>query len=123
MRFSITLSLVILLALPAFAQHPALSQEAPPEITGQQLPDPQFGGRPRQDAAEAEHAAHEQMKSRNEARQKALQNDTDRLLKLATELKQYVDRTNENVLSIDVIRKAEQVEKLAKSIREKMKAD
>jgi len=43
-------------------------------------------------------------------------------LQLATELKDDVNRTNENVLSIDVIKKADEIEKLAKSVREKMKA-
>ena len=60
-------------------------------------------------------------KERNENRQKDLKRDTVKLLELATELKQYVDRTNESVLSIEVIRKTEEIEKLAKSIKNKMK--
>ena len=51
----------------------------------------------------------------------ALKNDTDRLLKLSVELKQYVDKSDANVLSLDVVKKAEQIEKLAKSVKEKMK--
>ena len=51
----------------------------------------------------------------------ALKNDTDKLLKLSTELKAYVDKSDENVLSLDVIKKAEEIEKLAKSVRDKMK--
>ena len=62
-------------------------------------------------------------KARNEERQKNLMQDTDKLLRLATELKQYVDKTDENTLSLDVIKKAEEIEKLAKKVREKMKAD
>ena len=54
-------------------------------------------------------------------RHQELKKDTDKLLELATELKQYVDKSNENVLSMDVVKKAEQIEKLAKSVREKMK--
>jgi hypothetical protein len=50
-----------------------------------------------------------------------LKTDTDRLLKLSVELKQSVDKSNENVLSVDVIKKAEEIEKLAHSVREKMK--
>lgn len=50
-----------------------------------------------------------------------LKSDTDKLVKLSMELKGYVDKSNENVLSLDVIRKAEEIEKLAKSVREKMK--
>jgi len=51
----------------------------------------------------------------------ALRVDTDRLLKLSVELKEYVDKSDENVLSLDVVRKAEQIEKLAKSVKDKMK--
>jgi len=54
-------------------------------------------------------------------RQAALKADTEKLMKLATELKQYVDKSNENVLSLDVLRKAEEIEKLAHSVKEKMK--
>jgi 5'-deoxynucleotidase YfbR-like HD superfamily hydrolase len=51
----------------------------------------------------------------------ALKSDTDRLLKLSIELKSYVDKSNENVLSVDVVKKAEEIEKLAKSVKDKMK--
>ena len=51
----------------------------------------------------------------------ALKNDTDKLLKLSIELKSYVDKSNENVLSVDVVKKAEAIEKLAKSVKDKMK--
>lgn len=51
----------------------------------------------------------------------ALKTDTDKLLKLSVELKEYVDKSDEHVLSIDVVKKAEQIEKLAKSVKDKMK--
>jgi hypothetical protein len=51
----------------------------------------------------------------------ALKVDTDKLLKLSVELKSYVDKSDENVLSLDVIKKAEEIEKLAKSVKDKMK--
>ncbi len=51
----------------------------------------------------------------------ALRHDTDRLLKLSVELKQSVDKSDENVLSVDVIKKAEEIEKLARSVKDKMK--
>jgi hypothetical protein len=47
--------------------------------------------------------------------------DTDKLLKLSVELKSYVDKSNENVLSLDVIKRAEEIEKLAHSVKDKMK--
>ncbi len=51
----------------------------------------------------------------------ALKADTDKLLKLSVELKQYVDKSDENVLSLDVIKKAEEIERLAHSVKDKMK--
>jgi hypothetical protein len=62
-------------------------------------------------------------KAMNKDRQADLKKDTDKLLQLATELKQYVDKTNENMLSLDVLKKTEEIEKLSKRIRDKMKAD
>ncbi len=54
-------------------------------------------------------------------RQKKLKEDTDKLLSLATELKAQVDKTNEHVLSLEVVRKAEEIEKLAKKIKTNMR--
>lgn len=63
-----------------------------------------------------------QLKSLNELRQKRLVTDTDKLLKLATELKAEVERPDKGALSARAMTKADQIEKLAKSVREKMKA-
>ena len=60
-------------------------------------------------------------KKLNEQRQQDIKKDTDKLLQLATELKQYVDKTNEQTLSVSVIKKAEEIEKLAHAVKEKMK--
>ena len=61
------------------------------------------------------------MKEANKKRQKDIRDDTEKLFQLATELKAAVDKTNENMLSLDVVRKADEVEKLAKKVKEKMK--
>jgi hypothetical protein len=63
----------------------------------------------------------EMLKKQNAQRQQDIKKDTDQLLELATELKQYVDKTNENIISVDVIKKAEQIEKLARAVKDKMK--
>ncbi len=62
-------------------------------------------------------------KKANAQRQADLKRDTDKLLKLSTELKEYVDKSNENVLSVEVINKAEEIEKLAHSVKVKMRGD
>ena len=67
------------------------------------------------------HRAEQQEKLRNNDRQKRLVADTDKLLELATDLKQQVDKTDKGILSVDVIKKAEEIEKLAHSVKERMK--
>lgn len=84
--------------------------------------DPQFGQqRNRQNPDEAK-IERDMARQRNKERQAQLKADTDKLLKLATELKQYVDKSNENILSIEVLKKTDEIDKLAKSVRDKMKA-
>ena len=83
---------------------------------------PQDINQPIGDADEARaRIAHDMEKKAAKERVAALKNDTDKLLKLSIELKAYVDKSDENVLSLDVIKKAEEIEKLAKSVRDKMK--
>ena len=65
--------------------------------------------------------ARDMAKKANQERLAALKTDTDKLLKLSVELKSYVDKSNENVLSLDVIKRAEEIEKLAHSVKDKMK--
>ena len=62
-------------------------------------------------------------KQRNQERFAHLKKDTDHLLELATQLKKSVDQANDQTLSLEVIRKAEQIEKLAKQIRQKMASE
>ena len=57
----------------------------------------------------------------NEARKKQISDDATRLLQLATELKAEVDKSDKETLSLNVIRKADTIEKLAKGVKEKMK--
>ena len=59
--------------------------------------------------------------SRNEERQRKLVADTNQLLDLATRLKEDVDKTDKYTLSLDVVKRTAEIEKLAKSIRERMK--
>ena len=57
----------------------------------------------------------------NAERKRQIAEDGANLLKLAVELKAEVDKTNKDVLSITVIRKADVIEKLARQVKEKMK--
>jgi hypothetical protein len=65
----------------------------------------------------------EQAKMRNTERQKKLVEDTAKLLVLANELQAAVDKSDKNTLSLEVVRKADEIEKLAHSVKERMKGD
>lgn len=62
-------------------------------------------------------------KARSEERFRELKKDAARILEVATELKQYVDKSGENIMSVEVIRKAEEMEKLSKDLKSRMKGD
>lgn len=78
---------------------------------------------PSENDEERERTEKQMAKKANLQRHRELKRDTDQLLKLATELKESVDKSNENMLSLDVIKKAEEIEKLAHSVKEKMKGN
>jgi hypothetical protein len=66
---------------------------------------------------------HEQEKRANQERFQKVKDDTEKLVQLSNELKEYVGKANENTLSLDVIKKAEEIERLAKSVKDKMRAN
>jgi len=103
-------SLCLLFTIPAKAQ-----TQAPRMPKG----DPSAG--PVGDDEAQERLARDLAKKANQARQALLKADTDKLLKLAVELKDSVDKSNENLLSVEVLKKAEEIEKLAHSVKDKMK--
>ena len=49
--------------------------------------------------------------------QKRLMQDTAKLLELAKQLKEEVDKSNGSTLSVDVIKKATEIDKLAKNVK------
>ena len=63
----------------------------------------------------------QQAKMRNVDRQKQIVVDTQKLVDLANQLKADVEKSNKDTLSLDVIRKADEIEKLAKQVKDKMK--
>ena len=82
---------------------------------------PQFGP-PRSEQSQQERELEDRrQKELNKKRQEEIRDDTQKLFQLATELKDAVDKSNEHELSLTVVKKAEEVEKLAKKVKEKMK--
>ena len=113
----VTLLLVLFVAFTVALGQAEPSPTPPPNPSQvhQQQPSPEDDTRARMEKDMAKRA--------NKERWEQLRRDTDSLLKLATELKEYVEKSNENTLSLDVIKKAEQIEKLAHSVKEKMKGE
>ncbi|MGD0789053.1 MAG: hypothetical protein ABR898_13790 [Terracidiphilus sp.] len=110
------LCLALLLALPGGAQN------APPQptgglgqSTGRHLADPFSDGDNLYPAQQER-----QLRALNAERQKLLVADTDRLLKLAAELDAEVSRDHPDSLTVDQLRRLAEIEKLARSVKEKM---
>jgi hypothetical protein len=57
----------------------------------------------------------------NAERKKQIADDSTKLLNMAIALKAEVDKTTKDTLSLNVIRKADEIEKLAHNVKEKMK--
>jgi len=54
-------------------------------------------------------------------RQKHIVDETAKLLQLATELKVDVDKSSKNELSLDGVKKADDIEKLARDVKQRMR--
>lgn len=67
--------------------------------------------------------AEKQERLRDSERQKRLVADSDKLLELATQLHADVAKTDKHVLSLDVIRRAEEIERLAHGVKQRMKGE
>jgi hypothetical protein len=57
----------------------------------------------------------------NQQRQIDLRRDMEKMSELTQELKDYLVKAEQGVMSVDAIKKAEQIEKLAHSVKSKMK--
>jgi hypothetical protein len=64
--------------------------------------------------------AEQQAKSRNSERQKRLESDTDKLVGLVNSFKEQVS-SDKSLSPADMSKKAEEIEKLAKSVKDRMK--
>ncbi len=74
---------------------------------------------------EEPYATHEiqlrQLKRLRQEHQQELIDDTDRLVKLATALKEEVDKGNEATAPTDVLKQTDEISKLAKKVSERIK--
>jgi hypothetical protein len=97
-----------------FSMEPAWAQRRPnpttvPDVNAEITPDPE--------------TQKESQRLRQKKRFEDMKRDSQKLLDLATELKQYVDKSGEHELSLNVVRKAEEIEKLARQVKTNMRGD
>jgi glutamine synthetase type III len=57
----------------------------------------------------------------NQQRQVEIRRDSEKMAELTQELNAYLQKDADSTMSLEAIKKAEQIEKLAKSVRSKMK--
>ncbi len=117
-----------LLLLAAACAPPALrSQSHLPAATASSTPEPPPGTQPPLFASPSgsdpgqSHMLRQMAKERNVIRQKEIVDATDQLLALAKQLKEAVDKSNKDELSLSVVDTAAEIEKLAKSVKDKMR--
>lgn len=107
-------SILLLFVTAAFAQQPRL----PTGITQGTSQGTGASGVP---VTSGDDAQKRQQQALNEQREIEIKRDTQKMLKLTQELNDYLQQKNQDVMSVDAIKKAEQIEKLAKSVKSKMK--
>ena len=108
--FGVVVAAFVLLVVSAFASGQVPPRPTPPTP-------PPWPSDTEREAAPTAPAMKAILKSQHEQMKK----DVERLLQLATELKDEVDKTNSEILSLKVIKKAGDIEKLAKKIQNRMK--
>jgi IS30 family transposase len=85
---------------------------------------PPFARRESENRAEIDREIQQKLQlERQKKRFEDMKRDSQRLLELATQLKQYVDKSGEGILSLEVVRKAEEMEKLAHQVKKNMSAE
>lgn len=117
LRMSLLLALVLTATIALFAQLPSspfCNSGEVPNASGTGCHPPTADEVSRQKRLD---------KERNKQRYQDMKRDSERLLQLATELKKEVDSASAETLSLDVVKKADSIEKLAHSVKEKMKGD
>jgi hypothetical protein len=116
-------ALVCTAILEGQVQQPPQTPNPPPTGTGQGRVNLGQGDGEEQDNPVIHRAAVLAQMKRNVQRQQQIVKDTDRLMELAQQLKEEVAKGNKSTLSSSVAKKAEEIERLAKSVKDKMKAE
>jgi hypothetical protein len=123
-RYISSLLFLVLIALPGASSGTQAQRRPPTPLPGSTLPSqrPSFEAQAIPPDPLDATRRREMQKGLDKERNKEIQKETEQLLQLATELKKSVDAAVEgDTLSLQVIKKTDEIEKLAKKVRSKMK--
>ena len=114
MLYTMSIALLLLTVLGAANSAPAQQVHLPPAVAqGQGMGAPPLKS--------GDDIQKQQAIAANLQRQAEIRRDTEKMFQLGSELKEYLDKTGQGVMSVDAIKKAEQIEKLAHGVKSKMK--
>lgn len=107
-------SIVAFCTLPVLASLASAQQiHLPPAVSQSQS----MGGMP---TTTVDPVQRQQAIAANQQRQVEIRHDTEKMAELTQELKEYLSK-NDQVMSIDAIKKVDQIEKLAHNVKSKLK--
>lgn len=109
---------VIFLTSLLVLAHAAIAQRLPAGITQGAAQGTGIGDVP---VTSGDDAQKKQQEALHQEREAEIKRDTEKMLELTQELNAYLEKSDQNTLSVDAIKKAEQIEKLARSVKSKMK--
>ena len=111
----VSLLFLILLALLAAANLGSTQQiHLPPAVSQSQTMD-------KPPVTSGNSVQQQQAKAAYLQRQLEIKRDTEKMFQLTAELKQSLETSGQNVMSVDDLKKVEQIEKLAHGVKSKMK--
>ncbi len=76
---------------------------------------------PVQSSPAAQRMQDDRLRMAADQRQQKMLQDADKLLQMAQQLKASVDKTDKNTLSVQVVKQAESIEKLARQVKDGMR--
>jgi hypothetical protein len=115
------LATFVLLVLLAFAVNSFAQSASPSSVSYQETAPPAQA--PDQTKHESTPDTKNAKLSPADARKAQILEDTNRLYRMAEELKAEVAKSNKDILSVAVVKKADEIEKLAKSLKERMRSE
>ena len=121
MRFRPVLPLTLLLLISVGAAFPLFGQsdEGVPRLPDIIRNSPDHTNAP---VTNNDQAQREQAIRAAQMRQEEIKRDTQKLFELSAQLKEQMDKGNGQLLSVDALKKTEEIEKLAHKLKGKMKS-